>query len=175
MVRGGFSFTTFAYAQSPGARGNEPSNHIRYLYSFAGAAWKTQYWVRKVGALYNDTPAAVPRNDDCGQSSSWFIFAALDFYPVNAATWVYVIGSPMVNRARINNPATGTAFAIAAENNSRQNIYIQSAELNGKQLNCSWFTHADIVAAGELHFRMGSKPNKEWASAVADGPPSGLV
>ena len=81
------------------AQGNEPSNHIPYLYPFAGAAWKTQYWVRKVAALYNNTPAGIPGNDDCGQLSSWFVFAALGFYPVNAATGVYVIGSPLVNRA----------------------------------------------------------------------------
>ena len=157
------------------AQGNEPSNHIPYLYSFAGAPWKTQYWVRKVAALYNNTPAGVPGNDDCGQLSSWFVFAALGFYPVNAATGVYVIGSPLVKRARIHNPATGATFAIVAENNSPENLFIQSAELNGRELTRSWFTHADIVAGGELHFRMGSKPNKEWASASANRPPSGLL
>jgi putative alpha-1,2-mannosidase len=68
------------------AQGNEPSNHIPYLYTFAGAAWKTQYWVRKVAALYNNTTAGGPGNDDCGQLSSWFVLAALGFYPVNAAT-----------------------------------------------------------------------------------------
>lgn len=157
------------------AQGNEPSNHIPYLYSFAGAAWKTQYWVRKVAALYNNTPAGIPGNDDCGQISTWFTFGALGFYPANAATGVYVIGSPLVNRASIHNPAQGTTFAIVAENNSPENVFIQSAELNGKQLTRSWFTHADIVAGGELRFRMGSKPEKEWATAPTDRPPSGLV
>jgi predicted alpha-1,2-mannosidase len=157
------------------AQGNEPSNHIPYLYTFAGAAWKTQYWVRKVAALYNNTPAGVPGNDDCGQLSSWFVFAALGFYPVNAVTGVYVIGSPLVKRARIHNPTNGTAFTIIAENNSPDNIYIQSAELNGKELTRSWITHAEIVAGGKLRFRMGSKPNKEWASSPADRPPSGLM
>lgn len=157
------------------AQGNEPSNHIPYLYPFAGAAWKTQYWVRKVAALYNKTPAGIPGNDDCGQLSSWFVFTALGFYPVNAVTGVYVIGSPLVNRASIHNPATGTTFTIVAENNSPENVFIQNAELNGKPLTRSWFTHADIVAGGELRLRMGNKPNKEWASAPADRPPSGLV
>jgi predicted alpha-1,2-mannosidase len=157
------------------AQGNEPSNHIPYLYPFAGAAWKTQYWVRKVAALYNNTPAGVPGNDDCGQLSSWFVFAALGFYPVNAATGVYVIGSPLVNRCAIRNPGTNTTFTILAENNSAENVYIQSAQFNGKELTRSWFTHADIVAGGELRFRMGSKPNKEWAAAPSDRPPSGLL
>jgi predicted alpha-1,2-mannosidase len=157
------------------AQGNEPSNHLPYLYSFAGAAWKTQHWVRKVAALYNNTSTGIPGNDDCGQLSSWFVFAALGFYPVNAATGVYVIGSPLVNRASIHNSANGTTFAVVAENNSSENVYIQSAQLNGRELTRSWLTHGDILAGGELHFRMGSKPHKEWASAPADRPPSGLV
>jgi predicted alpha-1,2-mannosidase len=157
------------------AQGNEPSNHVPYLYPFAGAAWKTQYWVRKVAALYNNTPAGIPGNDDCGQLASWFVFAALGFYPVNAATGVYVIGSPLVNRATIRNSPKGTAFTIIAENNSDENVYIQRAQLNGKELTRSWFTHADILAGGELRFRMGNKPNKEWASDPADRPPSALL
>lgn len=157
------------------AQGNEPSNHIAYLYPFAGAAWKTQFWVRKVAALYNNTPAGVPGNDDCGQLSSWFVFTALGFYPVNAANGVYVIGSPLVNRATIHNPSTHTAFAIVAENNSFENVFIQSAKLNGKELTRSWLTHSEIVAGGELRFRMGNTPNKQWASAPRDRPPSGLL
>jgi len=157
------------------AQGNEPSNHHPYLYPFAGAPWKTQYWVRKVAALYNNTPAGIPGNDDCGQLASWFVFAALGFYPVNAATGVYVIGSPLIQRATIHNPVANTRFVIAADNNSPQNVFIQRAELNGKELTRSWLTHGEIVAGGELHFRMGSEPNKEWAAAPADRPPSGLV
>jgi predicted alpha-1,2-mannosidase len=157
------------------AQGNEPSNHHPYLFSFAGAPWKTQYWVRKVAALYNNTPAGIPGNDDCGQLSSWFVFAALGFYPVNAATGVYVIGSPLVNRALIRNPMTGAKFSIVAENNSPENMFIQSAVLNGRELTRSWLTHDEIAADGELHFRMGNKLNKELASAPSNRPPSGLV
>jgi len=157
------------------AQGNEPSNHIPYLYAFAGAPWKTQQRVRQVAALYRNTPAGVPGNDDCGQISSWFNFAALGFYPVNAVTGVYVLGSPLVNRARIRNEKAGTTFTVIAENNSPDNIFIERVELNGKQLARSWFTHADIVAGGELRFRMSNRPNKDWAAAPADRPPSGLV
>ena len=156
-------------------QGNEPSNHIPYLYPFAGAAWKTQYWIRKVLGLYNNTPSGIPGNDDVGQLSSCFTMGAMGFYPVNPATGVYVIGSPLVNRVKIHNPAARTTFTIVAENNSTENCYIQSARLNGKELTRSWFTHADIVAGGELYFRMGRKPNKHWASAPADRPPSGLI
>ena len=156
------------------AQGNEPSNHHPYLFSFAGAPWKTQYWSRKVAGLYNSTPAGVPGNDDCGQISSWFVFAALGFYPVNAATGVYVLGSPIVDRAVLRNPLTGSKFSIVAENNSAQNVFIQRAELNGQELHRSWLTHEQITAEGELHLRMAPAPDKDWATAPADRPPSGL-
>jgi predicted alpha-1,2-mannosidase len=157
------------------AQGNEPSNHIPFLYSFAGAPWMTQQRVRQVARIYNNTPAGVPGNDDCGQISTWFVFAALGFYPVNAVTGVYVLGSPIVNRARIRNQAAGTTFSVTAENNSATNVYVQRVELNGKELTKSWITHADIVRGGELRFWMSSRPNKEWATAAADRPPSGLM
>ena len=110
------------------AQGNEPSNHIPYLYSFAGAPWKTQERVRQVARLYNNTPAGVPGNDDCGQISTWFNFAALGFYPVNAVTGVYVLGSPLVNHATLRVPGAGKTFTIVAENNSDRNIYVQSVD-----------------------------------------------
>ncbi len=157
------------------AQGNEPSNHIPYLYAFAGAPWKTQERVREVAGLYRNTPQGVPGNDDCGQISTWFNFAALGFYPVNAVTGVYVIGSPLVNHATLRNSSAGTTFTIVAENNSDKNIYVQSVRLNGKPLARCWFTHADILAGGTLHFQMGPEPNKSWATAPGDRPPSGLV
>jgi predicted alpha-1,2-mannosidase len=156
------------------AQGNEPSNHIPYLYCFAGAPWKTQERVRQVARLYTDTPSGIPGNDDCGQTSTWYVFAALGFYPVNAATGVYVIGSPMVHRATLRNQ-DGSRFTIVAENNSARNLYVQSVTLNGKPLDRCWFTHQDILNGGELRFRMGPDPNKSWASAPGQRPPSGLV
>jgi predicted alpha-1,2-mannosidase len=157
------------------AQGDEPSNHVPYLYTFAGAPWKTQERVRQVALLYNNTPAGVPGNDDCGQTSTWFAFAAMGFYPVNAVTGVYIIGSPMVERATLHNEKAGTSFTVVTENNSDENLYIQSATLNGKPLTRGWFTHADILAGGELRFRMGNRPNKQWGAAKEDRPPSGLV
>jgi len=157
------------------AQGDEPSNHHPYLFSFAGAPWKTQYWVRKVAALYNNTPDGIPGNDDCGQLASWFVFAALGFYPVNAANGVYVLGSPLVQRAVIHNRAEKTQFVIAAANNSQQNLYIQRAWLNGKEWTRSWITHRQIVAGGELRLEMGPEANKQWGAVPEDRPPSGLL
>ena len=157
------------------AQGNEPSNHIPYLYTFAGAPWKTQYWARKVAALYNNTPTGIPGNDDCGQIATWFVFAALGFYPVNAVNGVYILGSPLVNRAALRNPENGKIFTIIAENNSPENVYIQSAQLNGQPLTHAWITHSHIAAGGELRLRMSSAPNKQWGSSPEDRPPSGLL
>jgi predicted alpha-1,2-mannosidase len=108
------------------AQGDEPSNHHPYLFSFAGAPWKTQYWVRQVAKLYNNTPTGVPGNDDCGQLSSWITFAAMGFYPVNAATGVYVLGSPMVDRTVIHNPGTGSRFTIVAEITHRKTFIFKA-------------------------------------------------
>lgn len=157
------------------AQGDEPSNHHPYLFSFAGAPWKTQYWVRKVAALYNNTPNGIPGNDDCGQLASWFVFAALGFYPVNAANGVYVLGSPLVQRAVIHNRAEKTQFVIAVADNSQQNYYVQRAWLNGKEWTRSWITYQQIVAGGELRLQMGPEPNKQWGAAPEDRPPSGLL
>ncbi len=157
------------------AQGNEPSNHIPYLYSFAGAAWKTQYWVRKVMALYNNTPNGIPGNDDCGQLSSWLVWSALGFYPVNAATGVYVLGSPIVDRAIIGNPQAKTTFTIATDHNSPDHCYIDQVKLNGRRLERSWITHQEIVGGGDLVFRMAAKPDTDWATEPQNRPPSGLI
>ncbi len=157
------------------AQGNEPSNHIPYLYPFAGAAWKTQYWVRKILALYNNTPTGIPGNDDCGQLSSCFAMGALGFYPVNAVTGVYVIGSPLVNRVDINNPHTKTRFTIVAHHNSAANCYIKQVKLNGKILERSWITHEEITRGGDLVFQMSATPDKDWATDPKHRPPSGLL
>ncbi len=158
------------------AQGNEPSNHIPYLYSFAGAPWKTQRWARAVmEKWYIDTPRGLPGNDDCGQLSSWLVMGALGFYPVNAATGVYVLGSPLVRRATIRSPEAGTTFTIVAEGNGPGKPYVQSLEVNGRRTTRSWITHADLVRGGEMVFRMGAKPNREWGAAPEDRPPSGLI
>jgi predicted alpha-1,2-mannosidase len=158
------------------AQGNEPSNHIPYLYAFAGAPWKTQYWVRRIMARwYTDSPVGIPGNDDVGQLSSWFTLSALGFYPVNAATGVYVLGSPWVSRATLRNSQTDASFSIISQNNSAQNFYVQEILFNGKAHEKSWITHEDFVAGGELVFRMGPKPNKEWGRKPESRPPSDLM
>ncbi len=156
--------------------GNEPCHHVAYLYSYAGAPWKTQERIHQVmTVLYNNKVDGICGNDDCGQMSAWYVLSALGFYPVNPASGVYVLGSPLVERATIHLDGKfhkGRTFTIVAENNSPQNIYIQSAMLNGKPLERSWFTHAELVAGGELVLEMGPEPNKVWGQKTEKRPPA---
>ena len=160
------------------AHGNEPVHHAAYLYNYAGAPYKTQARVRQIMAdLYNDQPNGAPGNNDVGQMSAWYVFSALGFYPVNPAQGVYAIGSPAVDKATIRldkNYYGGRTFTMTAQNNSPQNVYIQSATLNGKPLNNSYITHQQILAGGTLNFVMGPKPNLNWGRADANRPPSGM-
>lgn len=155
--------------------GNEPCHHIAYIYNYAGAPWKTQAWVRDIMAkLYNNTPDGICGNDDCGQTSAWYVLSAIGFYPVSPASGIYVLGSPAVDKATIHlDPKyqKGGKFTITAENNSPKNVYIQSATLNGKPLTRSWISHAEVVAGGELVLKMGPKANPDWGKRPEDRPP----
>jgi predicted alpha-1,2-mannosidase len=156
--------------------GNEPCHHDCYLFNYAGAAWRTQEHVRQVmNLMYNNTVEGCCGNDDVGQMSAWYVLSAMGFYPVNAASGVYVIGSPAVDRATIHlDPrySKGGTFTVIAQDNSPQNVYVQSATLNGKPLSRSWFSHAELVAGGELVLKMGPKPNPAWGAAPEDRPPA---
>jgi predicted alpha-1,2-mannosidase len=158
------------------AQGDEQCHHLAYLYDYAGAPYKTQYWARKVmSTLYDDTPAGECGNVDCGQMSAWYIFSALGFYPVNPTSGVYAIGSPVVSEAVIHldpDKYQGRTFTVLAKNNSAENIYIQSATLNGKPWLKPWLTYQQITTGGTLSLVMGPKPNLEWGSAPANRPPA---
>jgi predicted alpha-1,2-mannosidase len=146
------------------AHGNEPSQHIAYLYNYAGAPWKTQEKIHLImNNLFNNTPEGICGNEDCGQMSAWYIFSSLGFYPVCPGSLEYIIGTPKLNKAVIN-VGEDKIFTIKANNLSPTNYYIQSVKLNGKMWNKSFIRHEDIMNGGELVFEMGSEPNKYWAS-----------
>lgn len=154
------------------AHGNEPSHHIAYLYSYAGAPWKTQQRAREIMLTqYNDQPDGLCGNEDCGQMSAWYIFSALGFYPVNPAEGIYVIGSPIFEKSVLD-VGKGKTFTVEAHDVSVDNKYIQSAELNGVPLERGYIKHAEIVGGGKLVFTMGATPNPQWASAASQAPPS---
>ena len=163
------------------AHGDEQCHHVAYLPVYAGAAWKTQKLVRQVmTTLYDDTPAGQCGNDDCGEMSAWYVFSALGFFPANPASGDYVLGSPLVRKAVLHLDPThypgakGHTFTVVAQNNAPQNVYIQSASLNGRLLTRTWFTHAELARGGTLTLTMGPKPNRAWGASPASRPRSGM-
>ncbi len=148
---------------------NEPSHHYPYLYDFAGQPWKTQRKVREIAAQeYGFDAGGLDGDDDCGQMSAWLLFTAMGFYPVNPASGDYMIGSPMYNTMTLR-LANGKTFRVEAENNSSQNVYIQSATLDGKPLTVPVITWEQIQSGATLHFKMGPKPSN-WGSAWRPAP-----
>ncbi|MGK6319557.1 GH92 family glycosyl hydrolase [Sphingomonas sp. DT-204] len=150
--------------------GNEPSHHVAYLYSYAGAPWRTQERLKQiVDAMYKPTPDGLSGNDDLGQMSAWLVFTALGFYPVTPGSLEYVIGRPFVDRATLNLP-NGKRFTVVADGLSDANRYVGEVLLDGKPLTRGYIRHQEIMAGGELRFRMSATPNKDWATSSAARP-----
>ncbi|ANQ52414.1 glycoside hydrolase family 92 protein [Flammeovirga sp. MY04] len=158
------------YGTGQYAHGNQPIQHGIYLYDYVGQPWKAQKWTRKVMKdLYSPTPDGLCGDEDNGQTSAWFVFSALGMYPVAPGTGQYIIGSPEFEKASMK-LENGNTFTVIANNNSEENVYIQSAKLNGKDFNLTYLTHDQIMAGGKIEFEMGPQPNKAWGSAVESAP-----
>jgi predicted alpha-1,2-mannosidase len=140
------------------AHGNEPSHHVAYLYNYVDKASETQKLVREIlTTQYKNAPAGHCGNEDCGQMSSWYIFSALGFYPVNPAQGIYMLGAPLFEKAEISLPGN-KKFTIRAKNVSEENKYVESVQLNGKLLYRAFITHKEVVSGGELLFKMTNMP-----------------
>lgn len=141
------------------AHGNQPIQHMIYLYNYAGQPWKAQYRVREVlDKLYNYTPDGYCGDEDNGQTSAWYVFSALGFYPVTPGTDQYVFGSPLFNKMTLSFE-NGNKLIIEAPENNKENVYVQAVKLNGKALNRNFITHTELNKGGKLHFRMGAEPD----------------
>jgi len=141
------------------AHGNQPIQHMIYLYNYAGQPWKTQYRIREVlDKLYNYTPDGYCGDEDNGQTSAWYVFSALGFYHVTPGTDEYVFGSPLFNKA-ILNFENDRELVIEAPGNSRQNVYVKAVNLNGRALNESYIRHDELQKGGRLLFDMSNKPD----------------
>jgi len=150
--------------------GNEPSHHVAYLYSYAGAPWRTQARLKQiVDSQYHPTPDGLAGNDDLGQMSAWLVFTALGFYPVTPGSLEYVIGRPFVDRAVLKLP-NGKRLTIVAEDLDPARPYVGGVTLDGKPVTKAYLRHDQILAGGELRFRMQAVPNMLWASIPADRP-----
>lgn len=155
-------------------QGNQPDQQVAYYYDWSGQPWKTQELTRKIlRQMYGSDKygLAFPGMDDQGSTSSWYVMSAMGFYTVDPSSPNYILGSPIFNNVTIH-AGNGKSFVIVARNNSEKNMYIQSATLNGKPWNKTWFSHADIVNGGNLVLNMGPLPNRQWGSAPDAAPPS---
>ena len=154
------------------AHGNQPVQHAAYLYDYTLSPWKTQYHVREImNRLYKPTPDGYCGDEDNGQTSAWYVFSAMGFYPVCPGRAEYAVGSPLFDKVTLNMPS-GKSFTIFAVDNKPENVYINSAKLNQKRYTKNYILHSDIVNGGELKFEMSSKPNTKRGVEVTDVPNS---
>lgn len=149
--------------------GNEPCHHIPYLYNYVGMPWKTAEKVKQICAFYKNKPKGLCGNDDCGQTSAWYIWSAIGFYPLNPANGEYVIGTPLARETDLS-LFNGKHFIVKAEGLSDKSIYVQKATLNGQPYSKSFIKHSDIMSGGELVLYMGETPSSTWGTKEEDFP-----
>jgi predicted alpha-1,2-mannosidase len=157
------------------AHGNEPSHHMAYLYNYVGKPAKTQKLVRRImDELYGADADGLCGNEDCGQMSAWFVMSAMGFYPVTPGSGYYTIGSPLFEKITIH-LENGKDFIIKSDNNSKTDIFIQSATLNGENLEKAYLTHEQLMNGGTLACKMGSQPSGDWGKEPANHPISAIT
>ena len=143
------------------AHGNQPIQHMIYLYDYAGEPWKTQYWAREtMDRMYQPTPDGYAGDEDNGQTSAWYVFSALGFYPVAPATDQYALGAPLFEKITVS-LENGNTLTITAPNNSDTNRYVQQVRWNGEVYDKNWVSHEALLQGGTLEFEMGPEPNRE--------------
>ena len=144
------------------AHGNEPSHHGIYLYNAVEQPWKTQQYAAKVmHELYQNSPAGLCGNEDCGQMSAWYVFSAMGFYPVDPVSGKYEIGTPLFPEMQMH-LSNGNTFTVLAPTVSKENIYIQAVKFDGKPYSKSYITHEQIMEGATLEFEMGNTPGPVW-------------
>ncbi|MCF1420522.1 GH92 family glycosyl hydrolase [Mangrovimonas futianensis] len=152
------------------AHGNQPIQHMIYLYNYAGTPWKAQYWIREtMNRLYLPTPDGYCGDEDNGQTSAWYVFSSLGFYPVCPATDQYILGAPLFKKAEIS-LENGNTITIEAKENNSENRYIQSMTYNGKSYTKNWLSHSELMKGATIEVKMGPQPNKERGTTVNDVP-----
>ena len=152
------------------AHGNQPIQHMIYLYNYAGQPWKTQYWVREVmNRLYQAAPDGYCGDEDNGQTSAWYVFSAMGFYPVTPAADQYVIGAPLFKKVTLN-LENGKRVVLNAANNSAENRYIQTLKYNTKDYTKNWLSHSALQKGAVLDFNMSAVPNKKRGVTETDFP-----
>ncbi|MDR6564828.1 MULTISPECIES: GH92 family glycosyl hydrolase [unclassified Arcicella] len=152
------------------AHGNQPIQHMIYLYNYAGQPWKTQYWIREVmNKMYQPTPDGYCGDEDNGQTSAWYVFSSLGFYPVAPATDQYVLGTPLFKKVTLS-LENGKKITINAPENNTQNKYIQTLKFNGLLYTKNWLSHQKLMQGATIDFKMSASPNKARGTNTVDFP-----
>ncbi|MBF6597053.1 MAG: GH92 family glycosyl hydrolase [Fermentimonas sp.] len=152
------------------AHGNQPIQHMIYLYNYAAEPWKAQYWNREVmDKLYNPNPDGYCGDEDNGQTSAWYVFSSLGFYPVCPGSDEYVIGSPLFEKATIH-LENGNKVEINSPNNNYNTRYIDNIKMNGKNYTKNYFKHSDLVKGANIDIKMSEEPNKKRGVNKSDAP-----
>lgn len=152
------------------AHGNQPIQHMIYLYNYSAQPWKTQYWVRQVlDRMYQATPDGYCGDEDNGQTSAWYVFSSLGFYPVCPATDEYVLGAPLFAKTTLK-LENGKTVEILGNQASAQNFYVNDLKVNGKSYTKNWLSHQELVKGGTLSFDMTSKPNYNRGATLDAAP-----
>lgn len=157
------------------AQGNEPNHSTIYAYAYMGKQWKTAKLARQImDDFFDNTPEGLCGNEDMGQMSAWYVFNALGFYPANPVNGAFVLGSPVFEKVTFP-VGEGKDFTVVTKNNSKENIYIQSVKLNGKEYTKAYITYRDIMDGGKLEMVMGPQPNEAFGAGAEDRPVSEML
>ena len=152
------------------AHGNQPIQHMIYLYNYSAQPWKAQYWVREVmDRMYNAQPDGYCGDEDNGQTSAWYVFTALGFYPVCPGSDQYVLGAPLFREVRLH-LENGKTVTVSAPDNSPACRYVQRLTVDGREYTHNYLTHEQLTGGATLHFQMGDTPNTQRGTGEADAP-----
>ena len=152
------------------AHGNQPIQHMIYLYDWCGQPWKAQARVREVmDKFYTAAPDGYCGDEDNGQTSAWYVFSAMGFYPVCPASGQFAVGTPLFNEVRVTLPS-GKKFTISAPDNSDDNYYIKSMKVNGRRQNRTWLSYDELASGADIVFEMTDSPVKTRGAAKEDRP-----
>jgi predicted alpha-1,2-mannosidase len=142
------------------AHGNQPIQHMIYLYNYTGQPWKAQYWLREVmNRLYSPHPDGYCGDEDNGQTSAWYVFTAMGFYPVAPATDEYVIGAPLFKKITVS-LENGKTIEINAPENNAENRYVREIQMNGKKYDKNYFDFSELINGAKISFEMDNQPNR---------------
>ncbi|MCQ2184018.1 MAG: GH92 family glycosyl hydrolase [Bacteroidales bacterium] len=153
------------------AHGNQPAQHMLYLYNYCGQPWKAQKYIRNtMNVLYRATPDGYCGDEDNGQTSAWYIFSALGFYPVCPASDQYVLGSPAFDKIVVKPMGKHRGKIVIKADGAGKAPYIESMKLDGKDWSHNWVSYSDLAKGASLKFTMSCEPNCNRGTAEEDKP-----